>query len=70
MFWISDTIWLKFVPKVPVYSIGSDNGLVPNRQQAIIWTDDGLGWWRIYVPLGLNELIPLISSNKLTTDTP
>ena len=26
------------------------------RQQAIIWTNDGLGWWCIYVPLGLNEL--------------
>ena len=39
------------------YSIGSDNGLVPNRRQAIIWTNDGLGWWRIYASFNLNELI-------------
>ena len=35
---------MKFVPKVQNYqyfSIGSDNGLVPTRQQAIIWTNDG-----------------------------
>ena len=24
------------------FSIGSDNGLAPTRQQAIIWTNDGL----------------------------
>ena len=35
--------WLEF-PKVPVEqtSIGSDNGLAPNRWQAIIWTNYGL----------------------------
>ena len=37
--------------------IGSDNGLVPNRRQAIILTNNGLGFWRIYASLGLNELI-------------
>ena len=37
---ISIKISLKFVPKHPI-SIGSDNGLVPTRQQAIIWTNDG-----------------------------
>ena len=26
-------------------SIASDNGLVPNRHQAIIWTKDGLDYW-------------------------
>ena len=36
-------------------SIGSDNGLAPNRRQAIIWTSDGLGCRRIYVSFGLNE---------------
>ena len=36
--------------------IGSDNGLAPNRRQAIIWTSDGLVYWCIYVLLGLNEL--------------
>ena len=37
--------------------IGSDNGLVPNRQQAIIWTNDGLVYWGIYASLGLNEYL-------------
>ena len=36
-------------------SIGSDNGLVPNRRQAIIWTNDGLVYWRICVSIGLSE---------------
>ena len=26
-------------------SIGSDNGLAPSRRQAIIWTNDDLGYW-------------------------
>ena len=34
-----------FVPKGPINniynSIGLDNGLVPSRWQAIIWTNDG-----------------------------
>ena len=34
-------------------SIGSDNGLVPNRQLAIIWTVAGLVYWCIYESLGL-----------------
>ena len=37
-------------------SIGSDNALAPNRQQAIIWSNDGLVYWCIYASLGLNEL--------------
>ena len=41
-------------------SIGSDNGLAPNRQQAIIWTNDCLGYWCIYASLSLNELKCLI----------
>ena len=36
--------------------LGSDNGLAPNRRQAIIWTNDGVVWWRIYAFIGLNEL--------------
>ena len=32
------------------------NGLVPNRRQAIIWTNDGLVCWRIYASLRLYEL--------------
>ena len=38
-------------------SIGSDNGLAPNRQQAIIWSSDDAIHWRIYAALGGNELI-------------
>ena len=34
--------------------IGSDNGLTPNRRQPIIWTIDGLDWWRKYASLRLN----------------
>ena len=30
-------------------SIGSDNGVASYRWQAIIWTNDGLVYWRIYV---------------------
>ena len=26
-----------------------------DRRQAIIWNNDGLGWWHMYAPLGLNE---------------
>ena len=26
-------------------------------QQASVWTNDGLGWWRIYASLSLNKLI-------------
>ena len=36
--------------------IGSDNGMAPTRRQAIIWTNDGLGCWRIYASLSLSEL--------------
>ena len=35
--------------------IGLDNGLAPNRRQAIIWINDDLVYWRIYASLGLNE---------------
>ena len=37
-------------------SIGSGNGLSPARRQAIIWSNDDIGWWRIFASLGLNEL--------------
>ena len=38
------------------YSIGFDNGLVPNRQQAIIWSNEDLISWCIYVSLEHSEL--------------
>ena len=33
-------------------NIGSDNGLVPNRRQAIIWTNANPIHWLIYAALG------------------
>ena len=36
-------------------SIGSDNCLAPNRRQAVIWTSDGLDYWRIYTSLGVHD---------------
>ena len=38
-------------------SIGSGNGLAPNRRQAITWTTDSPVHWRIYAALGGDELI-------------
>ena len=52
-------ISMKFVPKGPIDnkpSTGSDNGLVPNRRQAVIWTNADLIRWRIYAALGGDEL--------------
>ena len=37
-------------------SIGLDNGLVPNRRQAIIWTNADPINWRIHATLGGDEL--------------
>ena len=37
-------------------SVGSGNGFAPIRRQAIIYTNDGLVYWSIYVSLGLSEL--------------
>ena len=51
--WMRIFEWLKFVPKGPV---DNNTVLVQNRRQAISWNSDGLGWWRIYVSLGINEL--------------
>ena len=31
---------MKFVPREPINSIGSDNGLPPTRRQTIIWTNE------------------------------
>ena len=58
---IAIQISLKHVPRNPIDnkpgSIGSGNGLAPNRRQAIIWTDDDPVHWRIYAALGGDELI-------------
>ena len=50
---------LNFVPEAPIYNnpgICSDNGLVPKRWQAIIWTNVDPIHWRIYAVLGRDEL--------------
>ena len=57
--WISIEISLKNVTYGPVNI--NITALVqimayPTRRQAIIWIDDSLFYWRIYAPLGLNEL--------------
>ena len=49
---------LKFVLNAPIDNNPAflDNGLAPNRWQAIIWTNADLIHWRIYVTLGGDEL--------------
>ena len=60
VFWLK--ISLKFVPKVPIQpDTGSDNGLVPNRRQAIIWTNADPIHWRIYAAQGGDELTVSVS---------
>ena len=44
--------------------MGSDNGLAPVRQQAIIWTNDGLVYGRIYAPMNL-ILFLIFSFNRI-----
>ena len=40
--------------------IGLDNGLAPNRRQAIIWPNDDPVQWHIYAALAGDELISLL----------
>ena len=52
-------ISLTFVPRGPIDNkpaLDLDNGLTPNRQQAIIWTNADHIHWRIYAALGGDEL--------------
>ena len=49
---------LKFVPKGPIVirlSFGLDNGLAPNRRQAILWTNAATIHWRIHAAPGGDE---------------
>ena len=43
-------------------SIGCNNGLVPNRQRAIVWTNIGPIYWCIYGSLGIDELKEICGS--------
>ena len=41
---------LKILPEGPFHDrINSGNGLVPNRPQAIIWTNDALVYWHLCI---------------------
>ena len=42
-------------------SVGSGNGLAPNRRQAIIWTNADPGLWRKYAALGGDMLSAALS---------
>ena len=60
----NEPFWIlhKILGSNQIYSsIGSDNGLASIRRQAIIWTKISLLYWRMYAPLGLNELICLLT---------
>ena len=50
--------WALFLRlQLTITSIGLDDGLVPNRRQAIIWTNVDPIHWHIYVALGKDELM-------------
>ena len=55
-------ISLKFVP-----SIGSGNGLGPNKRQAITWTNADPVHWGIYVALGGDELMCNMTINDTSS---
>ena len=58
--WILGKISSRYVPcgsNWQYSSIASDNGVAPNRRQAIIWSNSGMFCWCIYASLGLNESI-------------
>ena len=56
----------KFSRCLQYSSIGWDNGLAPNRRQAIISTNDDPVQRRIYASLGVNELRYIYMSFKIT----
>ena len=47
--------------------IGLENGLAPNRQQAIIWSNVVMLYWRTYVSLSLNKLNTYLLEMNLCT---
>ena len=55
-------LWLRFHLnlfqriQLTIFQHWSDNCFTPTRHQAIIWTNDGSVYLRIYASLGLNEL--------------
>ena len=66
-------ISLKFVPKGPINNNPAwclDNGLVPNKRQAIIWTNAAWFSWPIYVALGGDELSSQFSKQNPYNELP
>ena len=56
VFWLKFH-WSLFLPvPLTITSTGLDNGLAPNRRQAIIWANADPIHWRIYAALGGDEL--------------
>ena len=63
MYFLDENFWIytKFTEICPLGSnwqygsIFSDNGLVSNKRQAIILSNDDMFCWPIYTPRGLNE---------------
>ena len=51
-------------------SIGLDNSLVPNRRQAIIWTNADPIHWIIYVTIREGRCVKRYSSKKVVYDRP
>ena len=51
--WISIKISLKIVSKGPIKNIPT-LVQIKTKQQAIIWANDSIIYWRIYESLGLN----------------
>ena len=49
-------------------SIGFDNGMAPNKRQAIVWTNAGSIHWCIYAALGRDELRYMIISHWIDHD--
>ena len=41
--------------QIVAWCLFSDNGLAPNRHQAIIWTNGGIIYWRIIVSLAVDH---------------
>ena len=68
MHFLGEYIWIS-VPNGPAdyqfVVICSNNSLVPNKPQAIIWTNSSLDYSRIYASLGFNELIPILHKRVL-----
>ena len=71
IFWIFYKILLKcfFGSNWQYGSIGSDNGLVPNRCQAIIWSNDGMVQKCMYAPLEPLKLNVLTLNFHLVSQT-